>query len=304
MGKHFDSLIEVLKGDFIKNDEYFAGHNVKSYMNKVIKQAALFEFPLCAEEIFPKSGKDDEGYGRYLDDYFDMSAKYGRHFITPFKLTAIEDSKSSISLENIGENRYIVTSCMKLEDGIKALTGGTLRIDRNLGIFPTFVESEMYPVYIKDNKRVSMPEAIIPKREIGEELVSGAVAFIEQMIYIMDPENFIVQKESNQSIKASQKIASNKKYDVYPRKTAIRPHYVCINEDELKKFLSRESKEPRPFHPVRGHWRKLISEYYVNKKGQTIFIEQHFSGKGYVDGKNGWHYQVLLKQNPVTLIKA
>ena len=134
------------------------------------------------------------------------------------------------------------------------------------------------------------------------DVVNSAVAYMEQLIYIMDPENFIIRKESNQSIHETRKASLNPKRDQF-RKTVIRPHYICLNEKELTDFLldNSKEKEPRAFHPVRGHWRNLISDYYKNKRGQKIFIEQYFRGKSNITGKDGWHYQVLIKTDPITL---
>ena len=75
----------------------------------------------------------------------------------------------------------------------------------------------------------------------------------------------------------------------------MRPHYICLSERDTKGLL--QDNEHCPAHPVRGHWRTLMSEKFVNKQGQRIFIKQYFTGEGTIQSAGGWTYQVLVKDN-------
>ena len=82
------------------------------------------------------------------------------------------------------------------------------------------------------------------------------------------------------------------------RRTVMRPHCICLSENDLRDFLSAKSRHPIIAHPVRGHWRKLISERFVNKKGQLVFVKQHFRGCAAFDDIEGWRYNVMVKEGP------
>jgi len=120
------------------------------------------------------------------------------------------------------------------------------------------------------------------------------MGFMHGVLYVMDADNFILRKENSQS-----RVFDNKKKskgrDSLLRKTIMRPHYICLGEQETADFLKNTAKEPRPAHPVRGHWRRLTSEKFKNKQGQTIFIRQYFTGSGQIQSAGGWTYQVYVK---------
>jgi len=317
MGKYFDSLVEILKKGALNGEEsmrFDKGFNVRSYLEKVVTRSALFDFPLNSEEIFPKTGKDVIEYNRYLADYFSMSKQYNKNLIMPFKITTIEDKMSAVSLENVENNQYMLVYSIgsPLEKDGKSIEESNV-VCSKLKILDVYDDSGNIPLLIEDFCSIHMLDGVKLSanmhpmigedysRRLNEDIVKSAVAYIEQLVYIMDPANFIIREESNQS-KAIGRKMNPKKQNSFFRKTVIRPHYVCLNESETKDFLSDQSKEPRPFHPVRGHWRNFISDRYIHKKGQKIFIEQFFRGKSQIAGKNGWNYNVLVKESPIDLV--
>ncbi len=286
MGKHFDKLIEIVK-KYINEQETSAYiPNIKKYLTKIINRTALFEFPLLCEEIFPRSGKDKQEYRRYMYDYFELSEQNDSNFITPFKITGIEDKISVVIIENQYADKYIITSCSseKAEKGtLDCILCGYLSIEKNKENDILIKVKAVYNRVVLNNKKMIGPLELNHSLPVGYDLKRAASAYIEQLIYIMDPENFIIQKEHNQSI--TQKKKQKKKKIL--RKTIMRPHYICLSEQDTKSFLRREAKEPRPTHPVRGHWR--------------IFIKQYFTGKGKIIADNGWNYQVIVKESPTKL---
>jgi len=112
---------------------------------------------------------------------------------------------------------------------------------------------------------------------------------------IMDPANFIFKKESNQARGYRQSILNGKKRVL--EKTVMRPHYICLDEEETRDFVSFVSREPKVAHPVRGYWKNLMSERFVNKRGQRIFVKQYFTGEGNIKGREGWNYEVMVKED-------
>lgn len=311
MGKHFDTLVELVK-HHIGDEEGMNLPNAKNYFVSLINRAALFEFPLNAEEIFPRTGKDRVEYHRYLRDYFEMSEQYGSTLLTPFKLTAIEDKESVVLLDHLEDNEYRVTSCRKVikdEDGrqiniLSILCGDTILNKPSLDKGFLTPIALLYLTDIIDGKKYppfSFAPEIITQEFAVTDLGTATRAYVEQLVYIMDPENFIIQKESNLSIKQRERTTKYKKKRIL-EKTIMRPHYICLNQEEVKSFVKRESKEPRPAHPVRGHWKTLMSERYVKMRGQRIYIRQYFTGEGKVIGHGGWTYQVLVKEDPKTIV--
>jgi len=303
MGKHFDALVEFASRHIEKGElstQFIP--DVKDYLDDIVNKAALFEFPLRAEEIFPKSGKDDEEYFRYLDDYFNMSKQYGIFFVTPFPITAVEDDISVVIMDNIGDNKYLITIGMantsKMENRIidsSVVTCGYVELEPPIKeALVRGIAMTQYFGATSENKRTYLGQKGF--RGINQDMETSMAAYIEQIIYIMDPENFIIRKESTQSIKQKEKSRKKKRKRIF-KKTIMRPHYICLSEEDTKNFLRSESKEPRAAHPVRGHWRRLMSERYKNKRGQRIYVRQYFTGEGKLEAKGGWNYEVMVKED-------
>jgi hypothetical protein len=168
--------------------------------------------------------------------------------------------------------------------------------------FPMIVTPRYIAAWIDGKRSRNIGREEIIFLGAARELTDAVTAYLEEVIYIMDPANFIIEKRGPQARAAERKYSNKPKERQKPRKTALRPHYICLSETDTKSFLGRESTEPRPIHPVRGHWKKLISPRYVNKQGQILHIQQYYRGKGTIDGKNGWHYTVMVKENPTCIV--
>jgi hypothetical protein len=304
MGKHFDTLVEATRTNIPAGKSSEMIKDYKSYLERIIEESALFELQIDPKDILNISGKKLDEYISYMRDYLDMSAKYGEHIITPFNITAIEDKISAVIMEKLGGNNYMFTICNRsetpgFENTLNIVTG-------NAKIFPVknkmavSANAEFY-IYI-DEKDILFNSPLI-RDEALLDLGTAVNAYFQELVYIMDPENFIVQKESNQSRQIRERKEKNggkrKKLD----KTIMRPHYICLSENDLRDFMRSESKEPRAAHPVRGHMRKLMSEKYVNKRGQRVYIKQYFTGEGSITGVNGWNYQVYVKEAPNILVQ-
>lgn len=304
MGQHFDCLVEVVRRHISPEETASGMQKPLQYFTGLIQRAALFDFPLNAEEIFPKTGKDMPEYNRYLQDYFEMSAKYGKTLITPFRLTAIEDRDSVVVLDHLQGNDFRVTFGRKdilptfPPSELQALVCGDVTLPQPTEAGFVFGRTSVrYLINLIDGVRVAED---IPGLPLKADIFSSAVSYVEQLVYIMDPANFIIRRESNYGRQMREK--GKKKGHVMLEKTTMRPHYVCLSEDETREFISGVAREPRPAHPVRGHWKTLMSERFVHKKGQKIHIKQYFTGQGNIEGRGGWHYQVMVKEAPDKLV--
>lgn len=302
MGRHFDSLVDFVKAlaPGIKAQEVPCA---KAYLESIVRNSTLFEFPLKAEDIFTRSGKTTPEYCRYLMDYFDLSERHGSFFLMPFRLTAVEDDVSVVAMQHLMDDKYILTSCKRhvLQDnnstvvyfGIMEVkqTPKGMRTDTNPYFFRKLLNGQMLGIANPDEAF----KALCPSFH------ADACSYIEQIVYLMDPENFIIRKENYQSRKYHSKPANKRPAHIIP-KTMMRPHYICLSEQDTREFLQNSSREPRAAHPVRGHWRTLISEKWSHKKGQTIFVKQYFTGQGVAEGFNGWTYEVMVKESPTKIV--
>ncbi len=304
MGRNFNALVELVN-KHIKPSETspFRNSNLppaRDYLDSLIRKTALFDFPLNGEDIQPNTGMEDPEYIEYLKDYFDMSAQHGSFLITPFPVTAIEDNDSVVILDNIAENHYYLTQCRIDQTAVGELVTvmvGDIFLSRpgERGGFQNRISNE-YTAQLLNGQRVPLhtERAVLTNPRVSNDTNTATIAYVEQLAYIMDPDNFIIEKESNQGRKYAGKKSAGKKL----RKTVMRPHYVCLSEADTREFLQDQSKHPRSAHPVRGHWRRLMSPRYVNMQGQRVFIQQYFTGQGQVEGQKGWHYQVMIKEGP------
>ena len=308
MGIHFDNLVESVKrldggASFF---EYLSGGSVRErnlykYLENIIARTALFEIPLNSEEIFPRLGKEKQDYDAYLKDYLDLSSKYGKFILTPFPITAFEDRDSVVILDGGREHCKVIEAFEAKENGGPAgslFIGDMIFHDFNDGQFRSSF-SVLYSAKRFDNSL--MPIFIDPefRESINSSMAKSAESYFEQAAYVMDPENFIISGESNASKKQTEREGLKGKKIL--RKTIIRPHYQCLSEKELIDFFREKSCEPRAAHPVRGHWRKLMSDKFINKQGQRIFIQQYFTGQGEIKSREGMTYQVMIKESPTQI---
>jgi hypothetical protein len=302
MGKHFDSMIEFAKG-LGSAESADPVPSVKGCLESLLRDAVLFEFPLKAEEVFARIGKSPPEYGAYLRDYFDLSEQHGSFFLAPFPLTAIEDDVSVVFMQHQKESEYLLASCRNMDSAESKSTVvyfGHVKMKKpeEKGIW-----AEVSPYFFGHNLNgVRMP---FPSGAMADALCrdihSDARSYVDQVVYLMDPANFIIRKENKASRKYYDKPAHKRPAHFIP-KSVMRPHYICLSEQDTREFLQNSSREPRAAHPVRGHWRTLVSEKWTHKKGQTIFVKQYFTGQGVAEGFNGWTYEVMVKESPKKIV--
>ena len=307
MGKHFDSLVDVLKGEVPQFNLALDEINIKAYLTELVNNFFLFDFPISKQEIRPVTGKDQEEYNKYVADYLRMSQQYGKHLIMPFEHLAIEDPDSAVFFDNIQGSTYYVTEIC----GIPAKKAQPLECFVNMGQvtvkpqqtldnFPMDI-GMIYSARFTGSESFNLAPFNDPQKSAGG-LGAAALAFIQEDIYIEDPVNFIIKKENTQSKMEDKKREGHHGKERKPRKTMMRPHYTCSNEEDTVSFLRGESKEPRSLHPVRGYWKTLQSPRFKLSQGKILRVDQYWRGDGIIDGKNGWFYQVYLKKDPLTIV--
>lgn len=318
MGKHFDTLVELLKQKIQQEKVSKSLPDVRRYLTGLVERAALFEFPSTSLEIPSLVGKEGEEYVLYIDDYLEISEQHGHFLATPFDLTAIEDPESVVFLDNKQGNEYRVTICSNVQqqehgslDDVVVVIGDVKihGVDSDFG-FPMDVKP-LYVAVWNNGKKVKGHLSVYGGIYlIGCGLVDSTLAYIQELVYIMDPENFIICRESRQGINLRKK--QSERPGNKPRKlekTVIRPHYICVSEPDMHSFLQGESTKPqgestkpREFHAVRAYWKTFRSDRYVHKQGQRIFVQQYYRGEGRIEGRDGMIYQVMIKESPTTIV--
>ncbi len=312
-GKHFDTLIHLLNKEYIKKNENANRiGNVHAYLSNIIENSHLFELPICSNGISNISEKSNEEYKKYIDNFLNFSRNKGEFFLRPFESTGIEDLDSVVFVEKKNFREFRVTSCCYLReeslgiDDIITINIGDINLDepKKNGKYNGSIDMEvglLYGLVWKDRKRLNSPlnyEKAV--EDCSNHLGSAMITFIEECSFILDPNNFIIHKENTQSYKNKKKNSNKKKTNIPLRKKIIRPHYICMNDEEIKDYFKNQTNETRPLHFVRGHIRMLLSDRY--KKNMT-FVKQHYRGYGNIEGKNGWNYHVMLKGDNPTEIK-
>jgi len=338
MGMRFDAMVDVVRHHIRDNEGSPTFPNPRARLDDLLRRAALFEFPLEQKEIFPKSGKDREAYLAYVGDFLDLSADNGAFFLMPYRVTAVEDPETAFVMERLKDGTYRFAGCQVNNTGVGGMPlncttvfGGELLLNREEERKWNFKFLNQFVAAVINGERVSMPFDLTStnsektpasldltlasagafpsnKQILGSCFVHDTSTsiedFVEEIIYIMDPANFIIRKESPEYRKSveRQQRACGKKDKCPIRKTIMRPHYICLGEEDTADFLNGRSREPYPAHPVRGHFRTLMSERFIRMKGKRIYVPQYFTGKGVVEGENGWTYRVMVKPTPTTII--
>jgi len=308
MGAHLDRLIDVLKSPVRQTDASRARVDADSYLREVVEGFCLYEFPLKKADILPQSGKEISDYHRYLQDYVKMSSEYGKFFVTPHERTAIEDPESVVFLEHLDFNRYRVTNFCNGSGSFIQI--GNVKIeDRG---HPTDFFLRISPLYAAQFNGLGVTEIDVLSDSglyaVSQDLSNAAMAHMQETVYIMDPENFIIRVDTPLSQKEDKrrerKKNKQKKNQGKLRKTDVRPKFICLDYRDTVSFLRGESKEPRAFHVVRGYWKTLLSERYKKARGRVLHIAQYNRGKGNVIGRGNKRYQVFVKNSLVDIQPA
>ena len=311
MGKHFDTLVEVVRHHL--GEESLQLSDFKEYLSMHIQNASLIEFPFSSFDIRKLTKKELEEYDTYINDYLKLSRGYDTPLILPFKITAIEDKESVVFLEKQKHSQdFTVTACANLDpiyntkkiDNLFLLYANiTLADEINQGAMKMNVNPLSY-IKVIGGKTIDLSDATKNKllHAISFDIANAVMSYLGELVYIMDPSIFILKRESNASIKNRKRAERKNKNAELVQKTSMRPHFIFIGERELREFIKDNSKEPYPAHPVAGHWRHLVSERYKAMRGQRIFIGQYFTGDGRFEGVNGWNYEIYIKETPTKIV--
>lgn len=309
MGRHFDGLVDLIKKEIQQADQSNGLIDINTHLRRIVDKFALFEFPLRKDEIRPKSGKDSAEYHRYLQDYMALSQQFGKFMGTPFEKMGIEDPDSVVFMEQFPGcrfNEYRVTN-FYVSHGESRQMLQVADVDVTDTPEISCFKFDVRPIYQASIFPWHIDEIILQDDavylSVAEDITNAALAFIQENVYIEDPLNFIIEKESNASRAESKKRDLKPHKERKPRKTIMRPHYIIRSEEDTTSFFRSESKDKEPvmIHTVRGHWKTLISEKYKKCKGKKIEIAQYYRGQGEIEGRNGLNYRVLLKENLVVL---
>jgi len=331
MGDYFDGLVDKLK-DFehrrtpLHTFEMDLGlENPPRYLEHLVRDSSLFELPFSSTEIFSRFKGDKAAFCDALGGYMGLSQQHGRFFITPFPLTAIEDDESVVFLDYQGGATFRTTS-LRWEKKRRSLAHSdtakgskypaknilfsgdvTIREIENTGPENIGVRMAIAPLYfhmgapdkidVPAHERETLPQDMI--RDLSRATMMG----MEQIVYIMDPRNFIIRLETNAYRTTQERLAKRGKANTKLSKTVDRPVYRVLSRKELLNLGAQSSLDGVCFHPVEGYPRTLRSDVFKNMKGQTIYIPQHFKGEGtFAAEKGGLNYEVYIKLSPVNIV--
>lgn len=295
MGKHFDTLVDIVKTRIrdtdSSNDVYDTKNripNIKQYLLDIIQRASLVELPINAEELLVRSGQVKRTYSKKISDYFDLSEKLGCHIHLPFEVTAIEDRESVVVVEHL----YGVTC--RVSGGREDLFEERKYISFFIGevdfskpkqfpkLFPVL---PLYCFLIENGER--KPDKFFLdlkiRKWVADDVISSAVSYTEQLVYIMDPENMLLEK---------QKIDQTGKDVTGLEKTNRKVHYLCVNFTDALELLGE--KKQSIYIPTEGPERFLYN--------QRTLIEKIVAGNGRTITPDGWHLRLMVKESPTRIV--
>lgn len=298
MGSHFDTLVSVTRLLPLSSE--------RDALERRIRDAALFEFPIASTEVRPQTGLEKEEFGRLMHEYWTRSQHYG-NLMTPFPVTAIEDLDSIVIMEQIVGNEYRVTDAKTIDIGgpTEFVSQGRITIE-SLGAQMRYESHCEFTVGAREGKLLPLR----PSKELfdglAHDLATAARTYLEELVYIMDPRNFIVEMKPPEAQRHEEQIAKLRaagqrvklrKREGQLRKTVVRPRYIALAQEDLLEFYHRR-EGPRAVHPVRGYWRWLRDERYTHARDTWSYTRQHFRGEGTFTGRGRVQYRVWVKDGP------
>lgn len=304
MGKHFDNLVDVVKKQLPKHACNPAARSLETNLSRLVAETALWDFPIHSNEVFPRSGKDMDGYMRYISEHFERSREADLFFAMPFQqLTAIEDLDSVVFLET-AENHFNVTSARLTsvslggeEQSLYEVLAGQVEVQ---GISRSGLVMRAVPDYfmhiLGDGRfTAETPRDPVLCRAMATDLSQAAQSAVEEVVYIMDPENVVLLKETNQYRRNQRKNGNGK--DRKPlKKTTDRRVYVCVPEHDFRELYRTSEERAIPIHRVPAHWRTYSSKRYTERiRGTRQLIQEYLRGNGKLTCPGGEHYQVMLR---------
>jgi len=279
-------------------------------LERVLRRAALFLLPAAPHTFLPKSWEEDE------------VEFYQENFFLPFQTIAIEDSASLTLLTDPEEG---LTGSDKPRNFIEILSmnlssleafrehGSTTEAEalRLMGQMPpeslcvAFGQlaviikpgGKVFTVGVTNRAVVATPNGVLYDTDVqsgdgfsgvNECALRNATTAWQEVMYLNNPERFVVQVVNTGAAKkasGSQKI----------KRSHQRPHYILMSVGELRKTLGVYDHTDRhqSSHWRKRHFRRLVDDRFVNKKGQVVIVKQAWIGPEEATvGKK--HYKVLL----------
>ena len=122
-------------------------------------------------------------------------------------------------------------------------------------------------------------------------LTFGVDLVVEALRKLVDRKSMIVErivKEPKMLQKKRRQLASKRARNGYIPDFDDRSTHILIQPQDLVKYTNHKGKHRSPVpHFRRGHWRRLTSERYTEKRGQLIWIKaMHVGEKSYTVGRH------------------
>lgn len=267
-------------------------------IRKVLHEARVFLFPGRAHEILKQEKMTDETM------YFLQES-----FFLPFPFIAVEDSVSCVLIWDneagqvglLNKTRFFV-ECMALGTNAEEFPDKlTPENTQELAALRAQLPPETYSITagrivsyqyrpsgekklavfgdIAWNMLATKLQVVSPPRQISgglgmdSALLRNGVAALEEVMFFNTPDRFVVEKSplKQKEPRNERRILRSDKRPVY---TVLRPHEIRTTM-HLPSMPNGTHKSP---HERRRHYRTFRSDFFKEKKGQTITIPACFIG--------------------------
>ena len=120
MGRHFDSLDEVIKKPLLVPSLIF-DINITEFLEEHKKNADVMEIPYHSSYLQPISGRNKKEYHKFLDEYIELLDESNFFQEIP---VGIEDPQSYVAVQKMKDDEYSIINCANygentlLESGI------------------------------------------------------------------------------------------------------------------------------------------------------------------------------------------
>lgn len=268
---HFDFLCRVAEQP-----------NAAPQLAKMLRQARIFNLGDRTAETLPYEPREA----------FDTDT-----FFLPFPTVALCDDQSCVILEDVDEKdrtaerphvgakprrRFLIGICTAHPASIASCKKAGMPWDenRNNGLFVVGAMEDLRREAIGEQKTwvAGMEQKVWVVRDLRAEEsriepdpthISSA---IEQALFINQPKNIVIEIT-----------ATKQRPEKPPRllREHERPAYTLLRPQEARKLMGLpgpEAGSKKIPHERRAHYRRLESEFYTHKKGQTIVVASCWIG--------------------------
>lgn len=176
MGKHFESLQEIVEANEFRMSSMIFEFDIKKYLDIHLRNTTVKDVSFNGMFMQVMTGLSDSAYNIYLEDYLSKRAK--SVFFSEMT-TGIEDTQSYTAIQEIEHDQYIVTASMNQEIGTLIECG----VVKNPSYDENGVYSAIAPVFgmMVEGSQIMMTNDL---NAIGRDVLNAFTAYAEEAAYI------------------------------------------------------------------------------------------------------------------------